>query len=329
LRKLPIALSLWVFYFEKQTNFRFVCIASMEAKIMARMWRWVGIAALTFVTAGCVSQEKYNALKLSRDQLAERLASSDAESQAAKAQADLLRKQLDALNSAGGTQSSLLSSLTQQNADLQSQLRDLNQKYMEALNRAGQASPLPEVTNQELQVLADKYPDLMQFDAKTGMVKFKGDVTFASGEATLTPRAKDVIGKFASILNSPSIADYDLLVAGHTDNVPVSNPVTIAHGHKDNWYLSAHRAISVGELLMHSGVSPSRIGVAGYADEHPVASNDTAAGRSQNRRVEVLIMPKPMNSESGNEMTGVSAPTAGTTGTPAAGGGNSAMPTKP
>ncbi|HWB53189.1 MAG TPA: OmpA family protein [Tepidisphaeraceae bacterium] len=292
---------------------------------MARMWRWVSIAAMALVVGGCVSQEKYNALKLDRDQLAERLASSDAESRAAKAQADLLRKQLEALNSAGGTQSSLLTSLTQQNADLQQQLRDLNQKYMEALNRSGQGSPLPPAANQELQVLADKYPDLMEFDAKTGMVKFKGDVTFASGEATLTPRAKEVIDKFASILNSQSIADYDLLVAGHTDNVRVSNPATIARGHKDNWYLSAHRAISVGEELMHNGVSANRIGVAGYADEHPIASNDTAAGRAQNRRVEVLIMPKALPSSSTGEAS--SAPQSAPKEAPA--NASSAMPTKP
>lgn len=292
---------------------------------MARMWRWVGLAALTLTLAGCVPQEKYNALKLDRDQLAERLATADAESQAAKARADLLQKQLDALSGSGNTQSSLLSNLTQQNADLQRQLEDLNRKYMEALNRAGQGNPLPAETNQELQVLADKYPDLMEFDAKTGMVKFKGDVTFASGDAALTSRAKEVIDKFAGILNSPAIATYDLLVAGHTDNVRVSNPETIRKGNKDNWYLSAHRAISVGETLIGDGVSASRIGVTGYADQHPVASNDTAEGRSQNRRVEVLIMPKPQlaegtegGSEGGN---GAAAKTSG--------GANAGMASKP
>jgi chemotaxis protein MotB len=307
------------------------------------MWRWLGIAALTIGMSGCVSQEKYNALKLDRDQLAERLASSDAESQAAKAQAELLRKQLDAINAAGGTQSGLLSNLTQNNADLQRQLEELNRKYMAALNRTGQGNPLPAETNQELQVLADKYPDLMEFDAKTGMVKFKGDVTFASGDATLTPRAREVIQKFASILNSPSIANYDLLVAGHTDNVRVSNPETIRRGHKDNWYLSAHRAISVGETLISNGVSATRIGVTGYADEHPVASNDTAEGRAQNRRVEVLIMPKPVAAgDTGTGDTGAGTSDMGTGDTsgsdtsmaPArhtrhAGGGNGAMPNKP
>jgi chemotaxis protein MotB len=291
---------------------------------MARIWRWVGLAVLTLGISGCVSQEKYNALKLDRDQLAERLASSDAESQAAKAQAELLRKQLEAIQAAGGTSSGLMSTLTAQNADLQRQLEDLNRKYMEALNRAGQGNPLPPETTQALQVLADKYPDLMEFDAKTGMVKFKGDVTFASGDATLTPRAREVIEKFSSILNSAAIANYDLLVAGHTDNVRVSNPATIARGHKDNWYLSAHRAISVGETLMNDGVSASRIGVTGYADEHPVASNDTASGRAQNRRVEVLIMPKP--TAGGEAAAGESGGAAQTEST---GGANGATPNKP
>ena len=298
---------------------------------MARMWRWVGVAALTLMVSGCVSQEKYNALKLDRDQLAERLAASDAESQAAKAKADELEKQLQAIRDAGGTQSGLIANLTSQNADLQHQLEELNRKYMDALSRTGQGNPLPEQANQELQVLADKYPDLMEFDAKTGMVKFKGDVTFASGDATLTPRAREVIQKFASILNSGSIANYDLLVAGHTDNVRVSNPATLAKGHKDNWYLSAHRAISVGEALMANGVSAGRIGVAGYADEHPIASNDSAEGRAQNRRVEVLIMPKAISSSGSAPAANETGPmtAAPTKDTVPARSTAPAMPTKP
>lgn len=273
----------------------------------------VGIAALALALSGCVTQEKYNALKLERDQLAEQLARADAEAQAAKAQADLLKKQLDALNAAGGTSSGLLANLTQQNADLQRQLEDLNRRYQEALNRTGSA-PLPQETNVALQALADQYPDLMEFDAKTGMVKFKGDVTFASGSATLTPRARDVIRRFVQILNSPSINSYDLIVAGHTDNVRVSNPVTIREGHKDNWYLSAHRAISVGETLVSDGVAANRLGVTGYADQHPVASNATEAGKAQNRRVEVLIVPHAMT----RDMSGkVSPSAAGASGAPA------------
>jgi chemotaxis protein MotB len=116
-------------------------------------------------------------------------------------------------------------------------------------------------------------------------------VTFATGDATLTSKAQEVIGRFAAILNSAGAAQYELLVAGHTDNVPVNNPATIQRGHKNNWYLSSHRAISVGEELMRRGIGANRLGVAGYADQRPAASNATAQGKSMNRRVEVLILP--------------------------------------
>ena len=79
-------------------------------------------------------------------------------------------------------------------------------------------------------------------------------------------------------------------MAGHTDNVPVSNPETLKH-HPNNWYLSAHRAISVGTEMMSQGVSKARIAVVGYGDQRPIADNGSAAGRKQNRRVEVLILP--------------------------------------
>jgi chemotaxis protein MotB len=127
-------------------------------------------------------------------------------------------------------------------------------------------------------------------------VKFKSDVTFNSGDATVTPKAKEVITKFSSILNSPGAAGYELIVAGHTDSTHVVNPGTIKAGHKDNWFLSAHRAISVAEQLQDDHVSPQRIGVTGYADQRPIASNASDSGRAQNRRVEVLILPNQVRS---------------------------------
>jgi hypothetical protein len=73
---------------------------------------------------------------------------------------------------------------------------------------------------------------------------------------------------------------------------------TIRSGHKDNWYLSAHRAISVSEALQKDGVNPARLGVMGYADQHPIADNSTTGGRAQNRRVEVLILPTQIHGSS-------------------------------
>src|SRR6476659_5079424 len=100
------------------------------------------------------------------------------------------------------------------------------------------------------------------------------------------------------------------MVAGHTVINEVSTPETIKAGHKDNWFLSAHRAIAVGSELQHHGVGSQRLGVVGYADQRPVASNATTSGQAQNRRVEVLILPNTVRS------TGVASSSSSHTATP-------------
>jgi chemotaxis protein MotB len=150
--------------------------------------------------------------------------------------------------------------------------------------------------NNELTAFAQENPDLVDFDSARGTVKFKSDVVFAVGDATLTGKAKEVIDRFAKILNSANASQYELLIAGHTDNQPVRNRATIAAGNKDNWYLSSHRAISVGDELMKNGVNQARVGVIGYADQRPIASNSSPTGQQQNRRVEVLILPNAVHS---------------------------------
>jgi flagellar motor protein MotB len=104
-------------------------------------------------------------------------------------------------------------------------------------------------------------------------------------------RAIETLNRFASILNSSEAAGYELMVAGHTDNQRVTRQQTIDAGNFDNWYLSCHRAIAVAAELVKNGVSKSRLGVAGYADQQPIASNSTESGRAQNRRVEIVILP--------------------------------------
>src|SRR5690606_14894809 len=136
-------------------------------------------------------------------------------------------------------------------------------KYNDAISRIGAGSPLPIELSNELTRFADQNPDLVDFDAKRGTVKFKSDLTFASGDAQLQPGARDAITKFAAILNSPAARGYELLVCGHADTQPVSAG-TQARGHKDNWHLSSHRALSVAEALQKQGVEPKRIGAVGY-----------------------------------------------------------------
>jgi chemotaxis protein MotB len=256
----------------------------------------LGLAAVGLALTGCVSTEKYNALKLDRDSLAEQLSKSQADGSAARAEADSYKNQLNMLGQGAAGKDGLVANLTSQLSELQKQYDAMNAQYADALKNRGTGTALPAELSSTLSQFAQQNPDLVDFDAARGIVKFKSDVTFAPGSADVNPRAKEVISKFASILNSAAASGYELMVAGHTDNTRVVNPDTIKRGHLDNWYLSAHRAISVANLLKQDKVNEQRLAVTGYADQRPIASNASESGKEKNRRVEVLILPTTVRS---------------------------------
>ncbi len=249
----------------------------------------IALAALGFLVAGCVPQEKYNAMKLEKDALAEQLNKSQAAESAARAAADAWKSQLDSILAQGGDLTKINQKLNEENAALKEQLASIQAKYENRLNDSN-VVVLPVELDTALKELATKFPEV-EYDAARGILKFKSDVTFAKGSAQVTPQAKQAVAAFAKILNSPAAKNYEFMVAGHTDSTPVNNPATVQAGHKNNWYLSAHRAIAVGEDLISNGVSPKRLGVAGYGAERPIASNATSEGQAKNRRVEVAILP--------------------------------------
>lgn len=263
---------------------------------MARMAHLLGLAAVGLALTGCVSTEKYNALKLDRDSLAEQLSKSQSDGAASSARADSLQKQLDMIGQGNAGSQGLIANLTSQLGELQKQYDALNAQYDEAMKNRGTGTALPPELSNTLSTFAQQNPDLVDFDAARGIVKFKSDVTFAPGSAEVNPRAKEVIAKFAQILNSQAASGYELMVAGHTDNTRVVNPNTIKAGHLDNWYLSAHRAIAVASELRKGHVNEQRLAVTGYADQRPIASNASESGKEKNRRVEVLILPTTVRS---------------------------------
>ena len=110
------------------------------------------------------------------------------------------------------------------------------------------------------------------------LLRLDGDLLFASGEATLKPRALPAIDAIAKYLLG---TNYMLDVVGYTDNVPISTPVF-----PSNWELSAARAGQAVRRLTEQGVQPERLRAIGRAETEPIAGNDTAQGRSANRRVE-------------------------------------------
>lgn len=106
---------------------------------------------------------------------------------------------------------------------------------------------------------------------------------FDSGSAALKPAAMPALDRIASIL---AIRTCGLRIEGHTDNVPIHTAQMAS-----NWELSTARSTELVRLLItRYRFSPERLSAAGYAEYHPIASNETAQGRAQNRRVDVVIL---------------------------------------
>ncbi|MDR2092237.1 MAG: flagellar motor protein MotD [Azoarcus sp.] len=129
-------------------------------------------------------------------------------------------------------------------------------------------------------------------------VEINASALFAPGEAVLGSEAVAALRAVAGVI---APAEFPITVEGHTDSLPISN-----YRFPSNWELSAVRASAVVRLFIENGVLPDRLTAAGYADQRPVADNDTEAGRARNRRVAIMIesrLPVPESpSESGTEM---------------------------
>jgi len=108
---------------------------------------------------------------------------------------------------------------------------------------------------------------------------------FSSGSATPKPESLPALRQIAASLGH---TPYDLRIEGHTDNIPIQN-----NEFNSNWELSTARATTIARLLLALKAIPAdRLSAAGYAEFHPVAGNDTAEGRAQNRRVDLVILPR-------------------------------------
>jgi chemotaxis protein MotB len=118
-------------------------------------------------------------------------------------------------------------------------------------------------------------------------VDLPAQVLFPSGSANLTEEGFRALTEVANILHG--VNDRRFIVAGHTDNVPVSTPEFA-----DNWQLSTARALRVTEALIAAGMRPSQLVAAGHAEFEPVASNKSARGRQKNRRIEIILEPRLM-----------------------------------
>jgi chemotaxis protein MotB len=125
-------------------------------------------------------------------------------------------------------------------------------------------------------------------EVKKGVVyiSLSDNMLFKTASANINSNAEKVLGKIAGILNDQK--DLDILVEGHTDNVPMAGDCVT-----DNWDLSTRRATAVVKMLQAKyKVDPSRMTAGGRSEYVPKAPNTNATGRAANRRTEIIVLPK-------------------------------------
>ena len=129
----------------------------------------------------------------------------------------------------------------------------------------------------------------LTIEVKNGKVyvSLAEQLLFNSGSTVVDPKGVSALKKLAQVLNDNP--DVNIVVEGHTDNVPINAGSKYL---KDNWDLSVLRATSIVRILVDNGAIPSNITAAGKGEFTPKASNDEAAGRQTNRRTEIILTPK-------------------------------------
>lgn len=276
------------------------------------------ITFLSLVISGCVSKKKYLELQ---NQFDEKNLSSE---QAIKDIGRLSRELSSCEQNKARLEASLEGRRNEIN-QLQSQIDDVIKQRDKTVEQISDLTDLSQSANQNISATLaqlegkDKYIRLLQA-AKTKTdsinlalavnlksvlsegiedddVEIKVDKTvvfinlsdkmlYQSGSYKITPKASDVLGKIAKIVQSRP--ELEIMVEGYTDNVPIKNDCI-----GDNWDLSVLRATSVVRALQNNhGVDPNRLIAAGRGEYNVLADNDTASGRSINRRTRIIILPK-------------------------------------
>ncbi|MBV6404244.1 MAG: OmpA family protein [Flavobacteriales bacterium] len=268
------------------------------------------LGVLLLGSAGCVSKKKYTALTLSNETLKNKL--------------DECNRGLDGCRSEKAVLEARVAELQNKNEHLKDQVAQLNSTNAALLNNVDQMATLTkqeaanlersleQIREQDLRIrtlqdaltkkdsvtlalvvsLKSSLGNLNDTDVTVNVeksvvfIELSDKMLFKSGSAELSARAREVLGKVATVLNDKP--DQEVLVEGHTDNVPISRDCM-----KDNWDLSASRAITITRVLQNDyKVNPARITAAGRSEYVPKVGNDTAEGRSTNRRIRIVILPR-------------------------------------
>ena len=269
--------------------------------------RTILIAALSLVLTGCVSKKQYAELQTTHNALKDKYVALDKDYQDAKVQiatftsdskslaarlAEEQQRNRDLQAAYGKLQASYTENVAQGNVNISKLVDEINasNKFIKQLVDAKSKSDSlnQALTNKLTRSLTREEMNDVDVQVLKGVVyiSLADNMLYKSGSYEIGDRAGETLSKIAKIITD--YKDYDVLVEGNTDNVPISQKNI-----RNNWDLSALRASSVVQALQNQyGVDPKRLTAAGRGEYNPLADNATEKGRQRNRRTQIIITPK-------------------------------------
>lgn len=264
---------------------------------------FITIVALALFATGCVSskkykdlQAKYNSLQTNNNTLSGKNQSCESDLSSARTRISSLEEQLSSERSnLAALQAALDKCLTAGNqgsvniAKLVDEINASNKYIQHLVNMKNKSDSLNIVlTNNLTRSLSRE--ELKDVDVKVlkGVVyiSLADNMLYKTGDYQISERAGQTLSKIAKIIKDYN--DYEVLVEGNTDDVPISRPNI-----RNNWDLSALRASSVVQALQYNyGVDPKRLTAGGRGEYNPVADNSSETGKTRNRRTEIIVTPK-------------------------------------
>lgn len=264
---------------------------------------FIGAALISMMSTSCVTNKKYSELQGKYDELQSSYNSTREELINCNADTRNLQQQLQAAQQSNGelkqgmaelknTLDKSMDANAQGSVNIAKLVDEINasNKYIKQLVDAKSKSDSLNIalTNKLTRSLSTD--ELKEVDVKVlkGVVyiSLADNMLFKTGSYEINDRAMETLSKIAKIIKD--YKDYDVLVEGNTDNVPISRPNI-----RNNWDLSDLRASSVVQVLQNDfGIDPKRMTAAGRGEYNPIASNDSELGRQRNRRTEIIITPK-------------------------------------
>ena len=227
-------------------------------------------------------------LRIQNAALNKRKAQLESELQVARLELQRLERQLATANVQSGIE---VETLQERIAALQEDIGKKKELIASMQQRLFGGVMLPVELSAMLEDFAER-EGMVTFDPNRGIVKFKSDLLFKSGSDEVLPAAAKAVQSLSGILNSEEGKKFDIVIAGHTDDQPIRYSRA---KHPTNWHLSAHRAISVLNLMVKNNIAQKRMSARGFGEFRPIAPNKPGnKGNPQNRRVEIYIVPEGM-----------------------------------